>query len=545
MVRPFLEWNIGIPSNRQQYICDPNALSLGDTCLGSPDAGLAAFPSTLTLGLRVFPWIRGFQATAAFDIGTSGKSSFIEELAPTPEWDLWLGAGFAFDSAESQPKTVVVEKPALAASNERRIRGFVHEKDQLIGVANATVRFQGREITGLVTTSDGRFVSAGVDPGSYTLAVHADGYKDGLCMVMVAPAGAAMPGAGPYGQAAPPPGPGMTPQPAYPGSGTGPAMAPMGAPPPPTMAGPAFADVDCPLEPLPRSGLVSGRVLDADAMSPVAGASLKAVDAQGKEVGVPVDQNGAFKIDGLLPGSVTLKADAGSYMAHAQTAEVKARETSQTDILLHKRSKRGDVELAGNEIKIKRQIHFESDSAKILGDSSSLIEEIADIINQNPKDQADRDPGSYRQHGEQRTQQDAVRATRQLGQGGAGHPRRGLEPARRCGLRPGEADRAERDPAGARAQPPCAVHGARTGQGSRRSGREAREEEWGRRCETEARAAVLGRAGNDRSRREADVDSRHDTEIRPAREVAAPPRPFRDDMRFAGVRDPQPWRRRR
>ena len=89
-------------------------------------------------------------------------------------------------------------------------------------------------------------------------------------------------------------------------------------------------------------------------------------------------------MEGLQPGTVTIKADADGYMLHVQTVDVRAREDSKTDVTLFKRPKKGDVEIAGNEIKIKRQIHFETDSAKISLDSTSLLEEIADTMIRNP-----------------------------------------------------------------------------------------------------------------------------------------------------------------
>jgi outer membrane protein OmpA-like peptidoglycan-associated protein len=154
----------------------------------------------------------------------------------------------------------------------------------------------------------------------------------------------------------------------------GPATTPPGAPSP-------FVDVDCPLEAMPRTGSITGRVLDADRMVPIAGASLKVVDVLGKETNVAVDPTGAFKSDGLPVGTIMLKAEASDYVLRQQNVDVKARDNVQADVLMHKRTKTGDVEIAGNEIKIKRQIHFESNSAKINPDSTSLIEEIADVIN--------------------------------------------------------------------------------------------------------------------------------------------------------------------
>jgi outer membrane protein OmpA-like peptidoglycan-associated protein len=148
--------------------------------------------------------------------------------------------------------------------------------------------------------------------------------------------------------------------------------------------GPMYFDVDCPLEAAPKTGSITGNALDSESKAPVANASIRVVDTQGKEVAITADASGAFKMEGLQPGTITIKADADGYMLHVQTVEVKAREDSRADLTLYKRPKKGDVEIAGNEIKIKRQIHFETDSAKISLDSNGLLEEIADTMIRNP-----------------------------------------------------------------------------------------------------------------------------------------------------------------
>jgi outer membrane protein OmpA-like peptidoglycan-associated protein len=393
-VRPFAEWGIGVPVNRQGYECDPAAArGRGDYCLAS--AVFEDLPSILTLGVRVYPVLKGFQAMAAFDIGTSGHASFLEEVAPTPPWNLWLGLGYGYDAQDPPPPTPqIIERPAPAFAVERHIRGFVHEREKQDAVADAIVRFQGRDnMTGLVTGPDGRFVSGNVEPGNYTLTVHADGYKDGECRVIVGSTVAPTYGPGPnmapggMGQMPPGMGPGgpgpmgqMPPGSMGPG-GPGP-MGPgaPGAPP----GGPMYFDVDCALEAAPKTGSISGVALDAETKAPVSGASIRVVDTQGKEVAITADASGVFKMEGLQPGTITIKADADGYMLHVQTAEVRVREDSRTDLALLKRPKKGDVEIAGNEIKIKRQIHFETDSAKISLDSNGLLEEIADTMIRNP-----------------------------------------------------------------------------------------------------------------------------------------------------------------
>jgi outer membrane protein OmpA-like peptidoglycan-associated protein len=150
------------------------------------------------------------------------------------------------------------------------------------------------------------------------------------------------------------------------------------------MASGQYIDIDCPLEANARTGSVSGAALDADTGSPVMGVAIKVVDTQGKELGIGADANGAFHMEGLQPGTISIKGEADGYLLHVESVDVRAKEDTRADLKMHKRPKRGDVEIAGNEIKIKKQIHFEVDSAKISLDSTGLLEEIADTIVRNP-----------------------------------------------------------------------------------------------------------------------------------------------------------------
>jgi outer membrane protein OmpA-like peptidoglycan-associated protein len=168
-----------------------------------------------------------------------------------------------------------------------------------------------------------------------------------------------------------------------PGAGQPGALPPSGAP--PQGSSPFVVDVDCPLEAGPRTGSVSGRILDADKMTPVEGASLKVADMGGKEIAVAVGAGGTFKGDALPAGPVTLKAEAPDYVLRQQTVDIKPQQDVQVDLTMRKRASSGDVEVAANEIKIKKQIHFETNSAKINPDSTALVEEIADVINRTTR----------------------------------------------------------------------------------------------------------------------------------------------------------------
>jgi len=358
-VRPFAEYNIAVPVNRQGYTCNPGTIFSGDQCMGNV-SGIGYLPSTLTLGARAFPgWVDGLSAMAAVDIGLTGTKKFLEETAPTAPWTLWLGVGYAFDT---DPLPVIqvreVEKVVSTAPPQLFVRGFVHEAGSAEGIADAIVRYQGRDITAMATGPDGRFITQTLEPGQYTFSIEADGYKPATCAATVlAPAPAAPVGPHPAG---------------YPQ-----------APAQPTNV-PSYFEADCALEALPRVGNLFGKVVDAETNQGVAGAKIRLVDAQGKELQITTDAGGGFRFDGVDPGTATLRIEADGYLLHQQTADVRVREDRNVEPLLRKRPEKGNVEVSAKEIRIKQQINFETNSAKIDSSSNALLVEIADVIVRNP-----------------------------------------------------------------------------------------------------------------------------------------------------------------
>jgi outer membrane protein OmpA-like peptidoglycan-associated protein len=419
-VQPYLEWSIDVPVNRQGYYCHTGRVSHGDVCLGLGDItapnpgsaggpGIAAIPSRFTLGARTNPlpmktW-HGLSAHVAFDIGTSGVHSYIEEMAPQAPWTMYIGLGFVYDTKEPPPPVAPPAPPApppvVIPAPQTLVRGSVHEQGKNdVTVADAIVSFEGNTQPPLATGPDGKFLSRNLEPGTYKFNVKAHGFKPGACQVTVeahaapgaAPAAPATPptdaapgGAAPNPFGAPPASPFGTP-PASPGAPGAPAApaAPPPATPPAVPAGPTYVDVDCPLEALPKLGGIYGVVRDSDSGQTVGGATIKLTDSAGKEISVTADGSGNFVFKDLQPGAVMVRGEASGYMGHNTPVEVRMAEDVRPTIQLAKRPKTPSVKVEGKEIKISRQIHFETDSAKILGDSNSLMEEIADLLQRSP-----------------------------------------------------------------------------------------------------------------------------------------------------------------
>ncbi|WP_437605969.1 carboxypeptidase regulatory-like domain-containing protein [Sorangium sp. So ce834] len=468
-VQPYLEYSLDIPVNRQGYECHTSRVSRGDVCLGlddfaSPDPqsqggpGYAAAPSRLSLGVRVTPFqkaFRGLSGHAAFDLGLSATSVFIEEVAPQAPWTLYLGIGYAYDTKQKEPPPapapqIVKEPPQLVPAPQTFARGFVHEQNRPdAAVADAIVTIEGVPQPPYATGPDGRFLTRHLEPGTYTFNVRANGYKPGTCQATILAGGAAPGQPGPFGPQpgpfGPQPGP-FGPQPGQPGSfgpqpgqpgafgpqpgqpfgpqpgqpgafgpqpgqpgAFGPQPGPFGPQPGPfgpqpgqpdpfgpqpglpgagpgaaPLQGPTFVDVDCSLEALPKTGNIVGTVKDAESGDAVAGATIRLTDAAGREQTATSDASGAFRFPDLPAGAVTLKVEAQGYMNHVNQADVRTSEDTRAALTVNKRPKVSLVKVQGNEIKISRQIHFETDSAKILGDSNALMEEIADVLQRNP-----------------------------------------------------------------------------------------------------------------------------------------------------------------
>src|SRR6185503_4194700 len=183
VIRPFVEWTVDVPMNRQNHTCNLNdAQAAGDLCLGE-DAGFSTTPHRLTFGARVTPpFLEGLGFLAAVDIGTGATSEFLEEVSPEPPWNVYLGIGYAVDIQPPKPviQRVEVSKPTPIAAPpaEHYVYGTVVEKGTTNPIPNAVVRYEGRQMTGMVTGEDGTFRTINLDPGTYTFNISAPGYRD-------------------------------------------------------------------------------------------------------------------------------------------------------------------------------------------------------------------------------------------------------------------------------------------------------------------------------------------------------------------------------
>ncbi len=380
IVRPFLEWTIDVPVNRQDHVCDNALRAAGDQCLGNA-AGFSTTPSRVTLGARVYPWLEGLSLLAAIDIGTGATSSFIEEVVPEMPWNLHFGLAYAVDT---QPRVEVrrIESkrapPPEPPKLPHIVLGTVVEKGSNTPIPDALVRFDGRAVTGMITMADGTFRTGDLDPGTYTFDVSATGYRDGQCSATI---GFGAPGVPAYGAPAAQPGvPGAyqgtdlngTPiygapgQPQPPAGPYGAAPAQPGQPGQPGAAGgPApSATVVCELEAQAKVGNVNGQLRDAETSAAVGGAAVKITDKNWTFAVTDGGRGGLVPVRERATGAGDDLREAPNYLRAVVEVEVKPRGDVSAQIAITKRPKLANVVVTDKELKLKKEVHFQHDSAE-------------------------------------------------------------------------------------------------------------------------------------------------------------------------------------
>jgi outer membrane protein OmpA-like peptidoglycan-associated protein len=377
VIQPFFEWTFDIPNNRQGYACAAanNGRAPGDSCLAL-DSGFASTPSRLTIGTRITPGLRGLSGILAFDIGTGATSKFIEEVSPELPWKLFIGIGFAHDITTTAPpviKTQTIEKVVqLPPPPEYRVVGLVLDERTQQPIANAVIKYQSQNLTGMISRTDGSFETSNLQPGTYSFGITAEGYREGACQVAVSANATATPG----GSA---PAVGTTPNAGLTSSSTA-ASASATKP-----TGPIVTNVACYLKALPAVGTIQGALLDAETNAPIPAARLTIRDAKGRELSLDADGSGAFRFENVPAGAVRISVEANGYMPQTKELEVRPRAEQRPTIALNKRPKKANVVVTAKEVKLTKQVHFANDSATISEDSMSLLQEIALIVKEHPE----------------------------------------------------------------------------------------------------------------------------------------------------------------
>lgn len=312
-----------------------------DGCLDK--AGLSSFPMDFTLGVRILPPVKGLAMLLAADIGITGKDDFVRELAPNTPYMIRFAASYAYDTNPPDPEPVVrtVEKKVEVeqAPVEGRIDGRVVEKGTDKPVEGAVVRFEGRDVSPIVSGADGSFRSYAFGPGEVKMKLTRESYEDGTCSAEI---------------------PDERPE-----------------------EGELSVEARCEMVHAPRVGDVDGEVVGEEGNNPIANVTLQLEGPESRNVGT--DAKGSFRLSDLEPGTYTVRAEKDGYLIKVDQFDVTEGETVEPIIQMIPKPERPLVRLQRRQIQIRRQVNFATDSARIEPDSSALLNQIADVMLRNPQ----------------------------------------------------------------------------------------------------------------------------------------------------------------
>jgi outer membrane protein OmpA-like peptidoglycan-associated protein len=253
------------------------------------------------------------------------------------------------------------------------VHGLVIEKDTTTAIAQALIHFDGRDLTGLISTSEGRFVTGPLDPGRYTFRISAPGYKEGTCSVDVSETAPPVP----------PSTPGDTPAPAAaisPASGRGLASSPAV-----TEALPGVTPVTCELEPTPKVSNINGRVHDNGTGEAIGVASVRITDVLGRELELQVDEVGAFRFENVPPGASLITIQASDYLKSVTRLDVEPLQELDQRFTLTPVPSKSSVRIGSRQLELSTPIAFAEGSAKLSREALSVVQELAPFIEAHPE----------------------------------------------------------------------------------------------------------------------------------------------------------------
>lgn len=352
-IHPLLEWQIGIPINRQGYNCLSVATNASidgsDGCFA--DTGIAAIPSTLTVGARVLPPVPGLSLLLAVDIGLLGTSTFVRELAPTRPWAVLLALAYGIDTrprplqqAQVKPYAAPVETAAasaVAAPQRVRFHGVVVERVSGTPVIGAVVRYPQPELSPQLTGAEGSFLSyelefpANLSAAEITIEITHPDYEPGQCLVKLLPAAE---------------------------GGDAPRRCELGA--------------------RPKVSTLVGSVHD-EHDKPLAGISVALSGPQ--ELTLVSSETGVLSATGLAPGAYVARVDDKNHLLKTQVFSVEMGKEAALQLSLIDKPKVTHVVLAAHEIQISVQVAFQPNSAEIDMRSTGLLSELSDVMSRHPE----------------------------------------------------------------------------------------------------------------------------------------------------------------
>jgi outer membrane protein OmpA-like peptidoglycan-associated protein len=337
---PLLEYRISFPINRAGYDCPffsgeddrgTNDRGADDTCLD--DVGVDAWPMTLALGARIVPPIRGVSFLLGFDIGLTGTSTFVRELAPTSPFKAMFAFGYDYDArpAPPPPAPVVITAPVEPEPVVGRVNGTIVDAATSAPIPGVVVALTGTDHTPLATNIAGRFTTYELQPGPVQLDLTHPDYQPGTCAGAIPEAGGDM-------------------------------------------------QVPCTLTALPTTGSLTASVRDGFG-GPLAGVRVVLVGPS--TLSSATDADGEARFADVQPGEYQVRFESDAYLMRVTRVAVAKRQAAAFEAALVAKPAKASVTVKVPAV-TARTLKFETGSTALAAGGSLALAELADYLLRNP-----------------------------------------------------------------------------------------------------------------------------------------------------------------
>lgn len=323
-VTPFLAWNLAMPVNGADGICDQPNLP----CVS--DVGFASYPNTLSIGVKSEP-VKNLGLHLGMDVGLTSDDA--AGLPVTLPWELVFGLQWTIDP---RPEIVHVESTKEEEQGpvaNAIVVGTVVDRETGAPVSGAIVSYPLGKETSQMTDESGVFKSYSFLPGSSVRFAISHPEYESVDVDRTLP----------------------------------------------NEAGDHPLNVQ--MKALPRSGDATGSVRD-EAGNPISGATLRFTGVE--DVSVSTSADGAY-LQKLKPGKYSVAASAQGYISRAREIEVVGAKKTDTQFVLSPAPKEDLVELRGDKIEIRQTIFFDNGLETIQARSFPLLQQVTGVLAENPQ----------------------------------------------------------------------------------------------------------------------------------------------------------------
>ena len=143
--------------------------------------------------------------------------------------------------------------------------------------------------------------------------------------------------------------------------------------------------VTCQMKELPRVANVVGLLVDAVNGGTIADANVTITDKLNRSLTLAADAQGSLVFQNVPFGRSYLTVSAPGYLSTVMVVDVDSRKEVEVHIVMNKRPQKLDVEIDKRELKLLRPLAFVGETAEISSDTVIVVEELAQLLKENPK----------------------------------------------------------------------------------------------------------------------------------------------------------------